>query len=37
MQQGKGANGTARFGADGITIINPNSPAIFEKIYDKPL
>jgi len=37
MQQGKGATATARFGADGITIINPNSPAIFEKIYDKPL
>lgn len=37
MQAGKGATATARFGEDGITIIDPNSASIFEKIYDKPL
>jgi hypothetical protein len=33
---------TARFGDDGITIIDPNRAAegpdkVFEKIYDRPL
>jgi len=35
---GKGATVTARFGADGITIIDPNNTAnVFERIYEKPL
>ena len=37
MSEGKGATVTARFGNDGITIIDPNSPQVFEHIYDKPL
>ena len=42
MQQGKGATVTARFGDDGITIIDPNRAAegpekVFEKIYNRPL
>ena len=42
MQEGKGATVTARFGDDGITIIDPNRAAegpdkVFEKIYDRPL
>ncbi len=37
MSEGKGATVTARFGPDGITIIDPNSPNVFERIYDKPL
>jgi predicted dehydrogenase len=37
MQEGKGATVTARFGADGITIIDPNSPQVFQSIYGKPL
>lgn len=42
MSQGKGATVTARFGPDGITIIDANrinegSTAVFEKIYDKAL
>ncbi len=37
MQEGKGAAVTARFGQDGITIIDPNAAEIFQRIYDKPL
>jgi hypothetical protein len=37
MQEGKGATVTARFGADGITIIDPNSAEVFQNIYDKAL
>jgi predicted dehydrogenase len=37
MQEGKGATVTARFGQDGITIIDPNSTEVFHTIYDKPL
>jgi predicted dehydrogenase len=42
MQEGKGAPVTARFGDDGVTIIDPNRvdegpEAVFEKIYDRPL
>jgi predicted dehydrogenase len=42
MQEGKGATVTARFGDDGITIIDPNRAAeghdkVFEKIYNRPL
>jgi predicted dehydrogenase len=37
MQEGKGATVTARFGSDGITIIDPNSAEVFCTIYDKPL
>ena len=42
MEQGKGAPVTARFGEDGVTIIDPNradegADAVFEKIYNKPI
>ena len=42
LNEGKGAPVTARFGQDGITIIDPTRAAegleaVFEKIYDKPL
>jgi hypothetical protein len=37
LQQGKGAPVTARFGADGITIIDPNAAQVFQRIYEKPL
>ncbi|MDA0708819.1 MAG: Gfo/Idh/MocA family oxidoreductase [bacterium] len=41
-QEGKGAPVTARFGEDGITIIDPNRiaegpDAVFFKLYDKPI
>ena len=40
--EGKGAAVTARFGEDGIVIVDPNRvaegpDAVFEKIYDKPV
>ena len=31
--EGKGATVTARFNTDGITICDPNSPQIFQRIY----
>lgn len=42
MNEGKGAAVTARFGEDGIVIVDPNRvaegpDAVFEKIYDKPV
>ena len=42
MEQGKGAPVTARFGAEGVTIVDPyradeGPGAVFEKIYDKPI
>ena len=42
INEGKGATVTARFGADGITIVDPNRASegagkVFERIYDKPL
>jgi hypothetical protein len=37
MAEGKGARVTARFGADGITICDPNSPQVFQRIYEKPI
>ena len=37
MQEGKGATVTARFGEDGITIIDPNSPTVFQSIYGRPV
>ncbi len=42
LNEGKGATVTARFGQDGITIVDPNrleegAAAVFEKIYDRPL
>ncbi len=40
LREGKGAPVTARFGADGIAIVDPNRVAdgkVFEKIYDKPI
>jgi predicted dehydrogenase len=41
-QEGKGAPVTARFGADGITIVDPMRASegvegVFRKIYDRPL
>jgi predicted dehydrogenase len=40
LQQGKGAGVTARFGKDGITIVDPNrlsARKVFQRIYRKPL
>ncbi|MFT5493376.1 MAG: putative dehydrogenase [Limisphaerales bacterium] len=42
LQEGKGAPVSARFGEDGITIIDPNrveegAAAVFQRIYKKPL
>ncbi|MGI8965282.1 MAG: gfo/Idh/MocA family oxidoreductase, partial [Limisphaerales bacterium] len=42
LQEKKGAPVTARFGQEGITIVNPNRmiegwDAVFSKIYDKPI
>ena len=38
LSEGKGAPVTARFGADGITIVDPmNRENTFQTIYDKPL
>jgi predicted dehydrogenase len=40
LQQGKGAVVTARFGEDGITIVNPNASdkkQMFKNIYSKPI
>jgi len=42
LNEGKGAPVTARFGEDGITIVDPNRAAegvdaVFEKIYTKPI
>ena len=42
LHEGKGATVTARFGEDGITIVDPNRvedgpDAVFHKIYEKPI
>jgi predicted dehydrogenase len=42
LNEGKGATVTARFGADGITICDPNraaegASAVFERIYDRAI
>src|SRR5712671_6468501 len=40
LQGGKGALVTARFGEDGITIVDPNREAdgkVFQRIYNKPI
>lgn len=40
LSEGKGAPVTARFGADGITIVDPNRAdhgKVFQRIYDYPL
>ena len=42
LQEGRGAVVTARFGADGITIVDPNrfregENAVFQRIYDRPI
>jgi hypothetical protein len=42
LNEGKGAPVTARFGADGITIVDPTraaegSAGVFQKIYDKAI
>jgi predicted dehydrogenase len=38
LQQGKGATVTARFGKDGITIVDPNRLGKpFQKIYNRPV
>jgi predicted dehydrogenase len=37
LSEGKGAPVTARFGEDGITIVDPLSSEMFRKIYDRPI
>jgi hypothetical protein len=40
LSEGKGAAVTARFGGDGITIVDPHRVAegrVFQKIYEKPV
>jgi hypothetical protein len=42
MSEGKGAPVTARFGSDGIFIVDPNRVnegpgAVFERVYDRPI
>ena len=38
LQEGKGAPVTARFGSDGITIVDPHRRGeVFQKIYDKEI
>jgi predicted dehydrogenase len=37
LQQGKGATVTARFGKDGITIVDPNRKKVFSRIYTNPI
>ena len=39
LKAGKGATVTARFGKDGITLIDPNGPRprVFQKIYERPI
>lgn len=42
LKEGKGATVTARFGDDGITIVDPNRfedgpDAVFQNIYNKPI
>jgi len=40
LSEGKGAVVTARFGADGITIVDPNRASegkVFQRIYEKPV
>ena len=42
LAEGKGATVTARFGADGITLCDPNragegAAKVFQKIYEKPI
>jgi hypothetical protein len=42
LHEGKGATVTARFGEDGVTIVDPNRldegpDAVFRKIYDRPI
>jgi hypothetical protein len=41
LSEGRGAPVTARFDANGISIVDPNrvhegEAAVFERIYDKP-
>lgn len=40
LQTGRGAPVSARFGADGITLVDPNRAGegrLFERIYDRPI
>lgn len=40
LSEGKGAPVTARFGSDGITVIDPERAAegkVFQKVYDRPV
>jgi predicted dehydrogenase len=42
LQEGKGAGVTARFGEDGITIVDPNraqegTAAVFQRIYERKI
>jgi predicted dehydrogenase len=37
LREGKGAPVTARFGTDGITVVDPNNAEkVFQRIYEKP-
>lgn len=37
LREGKGAPVTARFGTDGITVVDPNNAGkVFHRIYEKP-
>jgi predicted dehydrogenase len=37
LREGKGAPVTARFGTDGITVVDPNNAGkVFQRIYEKP-
>ncbi len=37
LGEGKGAPVTARFGNDGITIVDPHSGDVFQRIYEKAI
>ena len=42
LAEGKGANISARFGPDGITLCDPNRASegadkVFQRIYEKPI
>ena len=40
LQEGKGAPVTARFGPDGITIVDPNRASegkVFQRIYERAI
>jgi predicted dehydrogenase len=37
LREGKGATVTARFGADGITIVDPNAQKVLQNIYGRAI